>query len=93
MPRNAERALEKAAIQVLRKSRHPMAAREIMEKVVALKLFMPQGETPIKTLYVTIRRANERYIAEGKQPPFIPHKVGKKSIRYTLELPAIEKQT
>ena len=84
MPRNAERSFENAAIRVLQKSRHPMTVREIAEKIVDLELFIPRGQTPIKTLYATIRRANERCDAEGKQLLFIPHKEGKKSVRYTL---------
>jgi hypothetical protein len=77
-----------AALTVLKGSKRPMTAKEIIDEAVAKGLLAPQGKTPEATLsarlYVYVRDHPEPVIERHAEPGRTPPRARRGSVRWRL---------
>ena len=76
-----------AAVCVLEKAVFPMRLEDVLRQILRSGLVQTRGKTPKDTLYVSIRRTNDRCEAEGKERVFIIHGYGP-DVTYSLACPS-----
>ena len=75
---------EQAAVTVLKKAKCPLTIREIVDRMIELRLVTATGKTPQNSMSNTIRRANEKRKANREPPLFVASHQGGR-VRYSLK--------